>query len=401
LPPAEVPKAPRYWHDKNEQRGLFWPRRANHSLVWLVEGALDAFAMLEAGASNVCASLTSAVTPTQAHELRGKYVLIYYDDDAPGYQGADKVHKALAEFGVHSTVIRRFGQGKDPGDQWIDNPDGLREFVRHNEDRYDPDETSYVIRLLSDPSPLLEIPSGLSSYDGIFGGGPRVGAHIVLAPPKAGKTQFVTHLYRTALEAEPALRGVWLTTELTKLQMWARIGSSFAEDSVPWVDAEKDPSLLMSVGEQMLQLADRTRIVRDVPVERLIQIAEEQGARLVVVDYLQRIPGVQADEEQRTQQRVARATATLSSWAMGYGAVVWVVSSVPNAAQQGGSHFNVKYSGDAEYVAQSVTELRYCEPLEDGTALRTLRVTANTRGRLGTAIVQCDLSRSRFWEDTV
>lgn len=87
--------------------GLNIARRAHEELVILVEGYMDAIALMRCGYSNTVATLGTALTTEQAQLLKRYFseVVICYDSDAAGRKATERAIGVLREAGCTISVL--------------------------------------------------------------------------------------------------------------------------------------------------------------------------------------------------------------------------------------------------------------------------------------------------------
>ena len=87
-------------------------------VLFMVEGQIDCLTMQRRGV-NCCATNTSHLSREQLNVLCDTtgMVMVAYDGDIPGMEGALRAHKALVDAGLHARVFI-LPDGKDP-DEWV------------------------------------------------------------------------------------------------------------------------------------------------------------------------------------------------------------------------------------------------------------------------------------------
>lgn len=159
------------------------------------------------------------------------------------------------------------------------------------------------------------VPTGLGWFDGPTEGGLPVGGITALvAKPNAGKSPLALQMTLAALIRDSELRAVWGLGEMT-LQQWARRTACLASTMLDGCD----PVTMQGAGDRSKAaraanlalcnvIGDRLAIVpAPLTVERIEERVIATGARLVVIDYLQLIRGMDAtDRVQELEQIIGR-----------------------------------------------------------------------------------------------
>ena len=156
-----------------------------------------------------------------------------------------------------------------------------------------------------------------------------------------------------ARAAARAGRGVlYLTTELSRREVWARLAAGIPK-APKWSALEVDPSILPeSCYTALDEMAKYITVLGNVPLKRLLQVADETEPSIVIVDYLQGLSSVTGKDASGLLAKVKDASAMLTAWARDRERPVLAVSSV--SAEGAGP----KYSGDVSYDAASVSSIK-------------------------------------------
>lgn len=380
----------RYLNPPGNKR-VFWVTDlpAPGAPVWITEGVWDAIALAALGTEGVGATLGSSVSEPQAYELQGRTVFVVYDADAAGWKGAKETAQTLTEFGARPLVVPYPRElGKDPGEAYANAKGKLKAWLEKVKGEYGQTDESYVMRTLRGGDAVMNlVPTTLSKYDELLGGGFRDGVHTIAAEPGVGKTSFALWLAKTSAHA--GKRTLYITYEISKRQCWARFASMYAEQ--PWSEIEREPTIVDEHTQQaMLRLAGSVRVAVGWSVEQVAHAAGDYD--VVVVDYLQRMPGPFGENESR--MNVAHNITRLSDIARDKGKVVLVISSMPRAEYGKVSMRGLKEAGEIEYVSQSVTMFLS----ESAGKVLVAQVVKNTRGQRGTFWLAPDLGHQTFTE---
>lgn len=209
-------------------------------------------------------------------------------------------------------------------------------------------------------------------------GGLWPGLHVLVAPPKAGKTQFALQLAKSALSENHLVYYIGL--ELTPEEVVSRLYSLTTNNLIHWAHmlygklSESERETLFNPEEQEAMKAklDHFRYIHETAYgwdfQQLRGIGAEAQAKsngepfLVIIDYLQLLQapdGVRMD----MRERIGRAAYLGRQLARDYGGVVFAISSTARAEYNPrdtvGSPWGYmgtgKESGEIEYAADSVS----------------------------------------------
>jgi hypothetical protein len=357
------------------------PRVEAGSPVWLVEGQLDALALAKAGAQGGVYALGTCEMPEDlGFALQDHHVFLCMDNDVPGFRGAKRASYTLKELEVAHTRLR-LQPHKDPGEAWATDPEALSKWVREKESAIAPDERGYVQRWLQGGIPMLVVPTGIVPFDNAFGGGYKPGLHVLQGMTSVGKSSWAI---RAAYHA--AQRGkkiIYVTTELTKHQLWARLASCLP-GAPSWVRLEESPDVLPGDLHPVLaDMAERIKVMGNRSVKQISNDVRAFQADLLVVDYLQRLRGAGIEGEGVSAASLGALTGELSDLSQGREMAILAVSSISRASyESGGGLGGAKGSGDVEFFSQSLCSM--VRP--PGGRDVTIRVEKNTRGEVGAQI---------------
>lgn len=380
---------PRYLNPPGNKR-VFWVTDppAEGAPAWITEGVWDALALASLGLGTVGATLGSSVSEAQAFELRGRTVFVAYDADAPGFVGAKESAETLRKFEARPVVVdfpRRLGN--DPAEAFANDREALSSWLDETRAEYGHTDEGFVHALFRGGGALRSVPTGLRRLDELLGGGYKPGVHVIGAEPGVGKTSLAIDY--TANACERGERALYITYEIPKRQCWARVASRI--DALKWEALEADPTRAEPATQAAIRrLAERMRVVAGWSIEKIEHVIDHYD--VVVVDYLQRMPGPFGENESR--HNVAHNISRLSNLARDKGKVILVVSSMPRAEYGRATLRGLKDAGEIEYVAQSVTLLLS----EQAGALLVGQVVKNTRGQRGTFWLAPDYEHQRFKE---
>ncbi len=387
VPLLESKTHPRYKNLRGSKE-LFWvtlPEKDSKT-VWVTEGLFDALSLHTIGIRGVAASLGSGLSPQQAYSLRHYNVIICYDSDYAGWNGGKKAVEALNDVGGNGVSLE-FPEslGKDLNEALINNVKKLKEWVHNSLHQFKPSDTRYVEQMLSNPGSVLTISTGIPEWDKLLSGGFRPGLHVIGAAPGQGKSALVVWWLVTQAAAA-GLKCLFVTNEIPKLQCWARVAS--IKDPAPWSNIEVNPLILKEKTKAwLLDLSSRIRIVAGWDVNKIAYAAPEYD--VIIVDYLQRIPGVSFGDNKRLA--IDSQVEKLANLARDLGKIIIGVSSLNRGAYADPGVSGFKETGGIEYIAQSATVFAKSF---DGTIAAT--VVKSTRGINGSFFMEANLAHQKF-----
>jgi len=372
-------------------KGLFWASEVppEGSVVWLVEGPLDAYSLDTLGATSA-AVLGNTLTRDQAYELRGFIPILLLDKDSAGFTGDRQSRKILTEFEIpyYSFELPSEFEAKDPNDAYLNCPEKFRKWLEEKEALVDPDERSYLANYFY-KNPISICPTPFVDVNNLLGGGYKPGVHILVGEPKIGKTSLIAFLARYF--SEVLEKTVLINTlEVPKDQMWARV-ASIPQGTPEWVDIEDNPGILSEEERKGLEnVAKRLKIVAGWSAQRMIHEMKTNPTDILIIDYLQRLPETMNSDDDKLRASLGNTAGQISNLARDLGIVCIVVSSLPRSSYQS-NEARPKGSGDIEYVCQSLTHLR---AMNKHTLVWDLQY--NTRGGNGLVYLNVDLATARF-----
>jgi replicative DNA helicase len=164
------------------------------------------------------------------------------------------------------------------------------------------------------------LPTRLEPFDFATGGGLPLGAvTLFAAPPGIGKTAMALQLAIGAMTHDPAVRCVWALGEMTRRAFSRRVavvsatmlghGALTTRDAKDRTDHARRVALSVekSIGTRLAVIDG------DVSIERVAVAARETGARLIVLDYLQRLTTTTASQDRTTEiETIARKALELA-----------------------------------------------------------------------------------------
>jgi replicative DNA helicase len=335
------------------------------------------------------------VSDKLAYRLRGKTAIFVLDRDFAGYSAAKKAPKTYEEFGARTLVQELPNEaGKDPGQWWEKNPDGLREWIAEIRQRWLSEGDIGFVTELFDPSTaqLPTLPTGITELDKLLKGGYAPGLHIVAGEPAAGKSALVQYLTRTWANA--GHRVLEVSTELPPRQVWARIISPVV--GIDWNELEATPGKFSYVRDnaKVGQLASMISVLGNVSIAEISLAATRYD--IIVIDYLQAMSEVQEDP----RLAINKLLRELTNLSLNQGKVIILVSEYgrhvyrrnADGSKPTPDKTSYKESGSIEYRAQSALNLVRGE----GSKIMEGHLVKNTRGFEGRFFMKVSLESNMF-----
>lgn len=358
-------------------KSLFYVCVSLSKTLWLTEGLFDALTLHKLGVTNVAttngAGGLGKNADAIAYSLRGKTVLILFDNDASGFKGAKKVSDKLAEFEVDHNIINFPAElGKDINEAFLKEPKKVTQFIKSIEDRYSPDDIGFINKQFSKDTfkPLNILPTGIPSVDKKLRGGFKDGGHIISGTTGIGKTALITAIAINGVRH--GKRVLINSCEIPKEQMWARVASTVEE--MTWEYIEEHPYAIKPTTKEWLkELAKNLKIVVGWPTSRIIDMKDSYD--VVIIDYIQRAPGANEVDENKSRHVIDNYVSQLTNLGALYGKISLIVSSLGRQAYDKPDQFGLKESGGLEYMGTTVSRL---VQLSDETLIWNLQ--KNTRG---------------------
>lgn len=376
------------------------PNDADH--VILVEAELDALSL--STALGVRAPVLAAGGgKVEARHLepfadRLHDVFLLYDADEAGERFTEAAQKALKSLGVNVQPLALPGNSKDVNDALREHGAGvLAQHInaqiaatqRTSDAAYI--STTYLEELARRHSrPDATYTTGLQPVDTLLGGGFMEGLHVLGGITGGGKTSFALHVaFQNAMAGRPVL---YASFEQSKHELWSRIASrltriprrALKRGTYDDVDGEYAVhellqhhdayKTLQQVSDHLVVLEAGDALSRrsgEATVDDLHRIASRMKHRsgippLIVVDYLQRVPGPEDTRGRDIRERVGAVAGFLQvALARDLEAPVLALSSVgresygANPAKVSVEEMlrSLKESGEIEYTAYTVSLL--------------------------------------------
>jgi len=364
--------------------------------IWLVEGIFDALSLRALGYVNVAAVLGSKLSSEAMYQIRDKTVFLLFDRDYAGYSGAKKAAKELHVMKGNPIVVEMEREhGDDPNDAFVRDAASFEAWLREQAVGQARNDVAYIESFLADALPLQLVPTGLPVLDDMLGGGFKDGVIVLGAEPAVGKTSFAAWFAANAA-SNHGKRVLFITYEVTKRQIWSRIAS--IRSGAHWATLELNPAMVGVEGRKWLdQVSQLIRVEAGWSVQKILGAIA--GYDVVIVDYLQRMPGKPGDDVDE-MANVSANIRQLSNIARDHQKIILCISSL-NRVGYGAINMSIfKASGDTEYVAQvAMALLRHRAAADEKPeGLIDLHVIKNTRGARGVRVLQSDLGHQTFAE---
>ena len=388
---------PRYYNSPGEKDLFFLDTYDPHGdHVWLVEGIFDAASLAHLGITQIAAALGSKVSPQYLYSIRHQTVFILFDDDYAGYSGARKVAEKLQELGGNPILVDMHRDvGSDPNDALTKNPERFAAWLAKQVGDYSSNDRKYVETFLENNTPLQVIPSGLPTLDMYLGGGFKDGVAIIGAEPGVGKTSFATWFSAMAATIH-GKRVLYVTYEISKRQVWSRIAAIASGEN--WDVLEMEPGKMRAQeAEWVRRLSKNIRVAVGWSVNKIKHVVHKYD--LIVVDYLQRMPGKPGEDHKEDRVNVSFNIKELSNLGRDHGKIILAISSLARTGYGQVTLKSFKESGDIEYAVQAAIALTRHYALEESTqGVLDLTVLKNTRGQEGKCYLRPDLGHQIFVE---
>jgi len=220
------------------------------------------------------------------------------------------------------------------------------------------------------------------------------GLHFIGAEAKVGKTGLVLQLADNAAKGkytDRPLQVLVVSEELPKMENWVRLASRY--DELPWVEIYKDPTKISDKTKSIIyKRAKNLRIVTGWGLNRIRAVAPEFD--LIIVDYLQIMPGSRGRED--TENHVRNVNG-LSEIVREHGKILVVVSEL-NRQGYGKEDMSIfKGTGRIEFAAQSALLLK--GPPQSN-VIRA-RMLANRAGTVGSFFLRANKAHGIFKEKAI
>ncbi|HDH45384.1 MAG TPA: hypothetical protein ENG66_08415 [Thermococcus sp.] len=401
--------------------------------VLVVEGELDTISALEATKGSIPiigvpgGGWGSEVIRDFFKDLARNNVEFYIlmDPDEAGCRHAENLKRMIRDFGGFSEVVQLI----TPENHFYtgDINDALKEFGKETLsqmiddilERYlsigDVWFIKHLPALVEERSKRPVYPTGIEEIDELLGGGYREGLHIIGGITSAGKTSLALRIaVNNAFEKRPVL---YITYEMSQLELWARIISALVKD-VSYLDIKQGnlPKNFRSLAgwENIEKIAEYLKIVEGdcgminqyttlYTVEEIEAEAKKIKIRsgiapLVIVDYIQRMPANEELKRKDIRERIDFIISSLQTRvARGIGCPVIALSSVSRSSYEVKEDTGIerklsafKESGGIEFTGYTVallwqdTKAEEAEGVEENEHIIVFEVLKNREnGRIG------------------
>lgn len=350
--------------------------------IIVTEGLTDYITLRHLGYENTVCTLGAGLSDYQAYLLRGKTLFFLYDRDYTGFKKARAARTRLKDYGSNSIILELpsfFGEetGKiDVSSAYTTRGSEFKRWLDEQISKYSDSDEGFV-SLLRTTESLEYYPSGIGVIDGALEGGFTQGLYGIGGETSVGKSTFAVVLARAFVKLKQ--RVLYETYELPKRQVWARYASGYSNHH--WVAIERDPTVLeMDVLAELKEASNYLKVASDPSIEEFA--ARARHYPIIIVDYLQSMPGVDAKDVNNSIRLNNQVLRNLSM----QGKTVIVVSSVPRSAYGKDDDQSIfKGSGDIEYSTQASIKLAR---VGDGRIF--VSFTKNTRGKRPRGFLESD-----------
>jgi 5S rRNA maturation endonuclease (ribonuclease M5) len=239
--------------------------------VILVEGIYDLLALRQLGFKNVVASLSSNFKEEHCYPLRGRTVFILFDSDYAGFKGTKNAVDHLVSVKANPIPLDMVEFSKelnDPNDALLAKPVEFADWIKNHISQYDSKDGNYIREVfLENRDALKYFSTGCPMYNNFLGGGYKEGFHVIAGKPAVGKSAFSAWVTTNMAHLAKA-RVLYCTYEISKRQVWSRIGSQF--DPSTWEAIEMNPGKMGKQGkEALMSLAQNMRVVAGLTVTEI------------------------------------------------------------------------------------------------------------------------------------
>lgn len=347
--------------------------------VFIVESAIDALSIIEAGgqaiALNSCSNtglFVDAIDRWNATEPPA--VILSLDNDDPGQKASEQLEKALKKKGIAVIKCNVAGEYKDANEALCEDKATFERRVAAavNQARKlkRPDSTEYYVKYLM-KGDLAKcngaIPTGFSNLDRVSGGGLYPGLYIVAAATSLGKTTFLLQI------ADQVAAGgndvIFFSLEMSRLELVTKsIARTAAEfDPTTKVTAlgirkgDKSQEVSRATAEYLRKTGGKLSIAESnfgstvKSLEEYLQnyIKRNRTRPIVIIDYLQALQPI--DRRQATKDAMDDTITALKRLSRDLNLTIIGVSSMNRANYLLPVDFeSLKETGALEYTADVV-----------------------------------------------
>lgn len=373
---------------------IYNPKALEAQAFVIVEGAMDALAVMRCGIKDVVAlggtGYRRILNELTARHYQGGVVLMY-DNDKVGREFSDKLGKALLEAGISvATLEEEEYQGAKDADEIAAQGESSREKLRAtltealdmatkaaegadkapNMALYDPMEIA--AKLFMGDEAETPIKTGFSSLDEIIGGGLMRGLYVIGATSSYGKTTMTVQIADAIARAgHPVL---FVTIEQSATEIVAKSLSRYTHDErnsigggltaqeivtatkrAQW-DVEKWERFTRAAETYTADVAANLRIlegvrrpsVADVKIAADTMAAQFGKSPVVMIDYLQLL--APTDKRDTEKQTVDANVTALRQFARDFKTPIWCVATLNRESYSGPVELDsFKESGAIEY----------------------------------------------------
>ena len=211
-----------YRYRKSEKTCIFNSKALQNAKqpIFIVEGEIDALAVMSVGGEAVGLGSTSKVPDLLRITEKNKPVqpvIIALDNDEAGQKAADELGAGLQRQGIPSYRVNPYGEAKDAGEAILKDPEAFRAAIEQaahieeaaleaEKEAYKSNTAAYYLQSFIDgiadsvATPCVQ--TGFISLDKALDGGLYEGLYIVGAISSLGKTTLITQIGDQIAQAE-------------------------------------------------------------------------------------------------------------------------------------------------------------------------------------------------------
>lgn len=384
---------------KRGQSGLYNEIALHGSApVFIVEGELDALAIIQAGgqacALGSTANANKLLEAVKKEKPRAAELVICLDNDEAGQTATQTIINGLQGLKIAHRTANIAGQYKDPAERLQSEINGLQVAIKEvlktmNNNQQTTTQSKYkkgsaaerFIKFETDIKSGIDntISTGFRGLDSALGGGLYSGLFVLGAMPGIGKSAFTLQL--ADYIAQNGREVIIYSLEMTEREIIARSLSrlSYLDGAAPMTaqQIQKGGAYAMQIKEKYLSYANNVFIneaengitAADIETELKERTEETGNAPVVILDYLQLI--APANQYETDKGRLDNAVIILKRLSAKYKTPVLVISSLNRAGYNSAVTMEaLKETGGIEYTANAALGFQFTSIEENGFNMR-------------------------------